>query len=694
MSKSLITTATDTTIDENHSITPEAYKRLRCQNRTSIANLSDSCYLRVLTHALKNKLPALADWVVLDILEVFQGGSTRQDQLLRVILSLDFSSLGHDIVLRILQHFQNIPDSLNFLTDISIERLARMASKDFNICDGDRAFLQIIHPLLHERIRNHHAPGGIESVNFQPPRIISAAFSIVRKMLALSLQQQALEIFHCLIKTRQIPAEAIQGVNTSSNDFNTLISRTLVRACIHWNWRSLATAFLTDILESTPTLNQSTIDLNLDVIYALLDTPTRRDLRACGHLIRRAHKYAPVPNSVVRQFYDGAFEKSATEEAEDLYCFTRSSPVLRKHYYPPPSGITLPWLMLHLTSASHRTHLSRVLASEVLNDNISIPLQDRAQFIAATAAQGYGTLSRDLWERYAVGKNKGVIVGDSYLMIRMVSLFASLAKRAASRQRQSAKNLTSVDDEIQDLTAFSHLILREFKIHHEPLASAPHRVLTSVARACFIVGKFTEGLECFSFLTQRRELPDLYDVNVALSAVAELKPRLAAKMIERMEGRDLRPDAVSFGTVMHYALLHRDKELVHEMIKRIRELGDTRLTLKSMAGLIRASVTPIGGESTAEQRSNLELILHLIKSFPQTNTAASSQIGKFLVFRSLEVQDPVLAYQFWLVCLKESAEWHDREQRFLRRLIAQMTEKYHQQLDNDYVASMLLQLGH
>ena len=696
VSSKFLTTALETVPDKEPPIAIAGYEQRRHQDRTSIAHLSDSSYLYVLSYALENGLNTLADCVALDILEVFQGSSSRQESLLWEILSLNFAGLGRDVLLRILQHLHNTPDGLKSLTTRNMESLVRLISQDSHMRNVDRALAELIHPRLVARVAQFRASGGVRSVDYHPPGIIFSAFSMVHKLLALSLQQQGLELFECLVKLRHIPPEAIQDADSSSDDFNTIISKTLVRASLHWNWRTLANALIRDMLDSTSVPSSDILELNNDVIYALLDTPTRQDIHACGHLIYRVHKHAPVPNSIIRQFYDRAAEKLATDEAVALYSFTRSYSVLQTHHYPPPQGLSLTWLMAHLVSASHKIHLSRALASEVLVDNLSIPLQHRAKFIATTAAQGYGTLARKLWERYAVGKDKEFIIGDCTLMIRMVSLFANLSKRANIRYEAaligSSSNPEILKGHVEDLNTFIHRILTEFTDYHRPLTEAPHRVLTSLARADFILGKFADGLKCFSFLARRKELPDLHDVNVLLSALAQVSPRLAVKMTKRMEARGLRPDAVTFGTILHHALLHQDEVLVPEMIRRIQSLPDKRITLKTMVGLIRASIMSMRDESNADKRKKLATALFLIKSFPQTNILASPQMGKYLVYRSLEAEDGELAYKFWKLCLRDSTEWHDREQQLLRSSITRMIKNHSHRLESQQVAGMLSQL--
>ena len=116
------------------------------------------------------------------------------------------------------------------------------------------------------------------------------------------------------------------------------------------------------------------------------------------------------------------------------------------------------------------------------------------------------------------------------------------------------------------------------------------------------------------------------------------------------------------------------------------------MTLKSLVGLIRATIMPLSDDSREQRLSKLRMALHLITSFPETNISASSQMGKHLVYQALELEDGVLAYKFWNVFLRHGAEWKDKEQYALRRLVARMIEGDRARLDGRKVDMMLSQL--
>ncbi|GLB38249.1 hypothetical protein LshimejAT787_0501140 [Lyophyllum shimeji] len=681
-SKPVANTVVQEGLTESLGTTPEQ-QGLRTQDRGLVANSPPAAFLHVMAEALAQKNSKLAERVVLDILERYRGADAEQENMLQTILSQDISLLSPRVVLRVLEHLKSSsPAGLSFLTANSVGRLARMISDSPAIRDTDRPLLRIIYPLLLERLETFCGPEGMEAIDTAPHEIIYASFSVTHKLLSMSFVRHALHLFQALAKSNYIPVEALHRAD-SCDDVNVIVTAALVKASLHWNWRALAAGFLMNSLKSQLPLHKLIIDLNIDVIYALLDTPTHRDICACGHLIRRAHHHMAVPPSIIRQFYTSAAAVDAKDEAEYLYAFTRH-PKRQTHHYPPPQGVALPWLMRHLATMSSQTHLARTLAKEVVADNLAVPVPFRARFVALTAAQSYGRLSRALWERYATAKDAAVVVGNSALMLRMVSLFWNIHLRTEAelsrlRERSGETAPRSHDEDLRarsaDSAKFVEHVIQAFRDHHAPLAAAPHWVLTSLARACFIVGKIPDGFEVFQVLLGRKELPDMYDANVALSAVSQVDSQLANQMMERMMKLGVRLDVVTLGTALHHAVLRDEWEVVKVMIQHIRGLDDKDISLRTLAGLVHASISLLENESEAEMRTKLGNILHLIRSFPEANIASSLPTAKSLVYASLRAKDGVLAYRFWKLLLRRTAEWGDKEQQDLRHRIARLLQQ-------------------
>jgi len=683
----------------------DAYEILRGRDRSLVADLPPATYLRVLKQAFLKKSSDLVVHIAMDVLEVHRCNDTQRNNMIRSIFSLaDLSLLQQDTILLMLRHLEKTSGALPVLSLKSAERLARIIVDSSPTSSAtDMALLELVYPILLSHLKRFHVPPGALSLGYHPPAMVHVSFSFLQKLLTIHQNQRALDVFQVLVDSGHIPPEAIQGVNSSSKDFQFIVRSALVRACLHWNWRTLGVQFLTDMFRpgrSGLSSDPSIVDLTVDTLYVLLDTPTPRDVHACRLLICEVHEVAPVPDGLIRQFYNSAIQLMLGDEAESLYAFTRSPAIIVNHQYPPPRGLALTWLMHHLTVKSRNIHLGRLLAMQVMEGNEPIPLQYRARFISVAAAHGYATIARTLWERYSVGKDRNAVVGNSALMIRMISLFTHLIKRTDNvlQQKENDRQGEFLDVESlrkrwNDFTTFADRVLSEFRQSHDPLASAHHHTLTSLARACFILGKVTEGFEVFKILLDRKEMPDLYDVNVALTVMAEHQPRTAARMIERMMEKGLQPDAITYGTVMHHALLHRDMPLVSDMISRARGLDHAQLSLKSVVALIRGGLA-VDDNTKAVQRSKLESALNIIKTLLDSKFVCSPQTGKYCVFAALRADDPVMAYRFWKLLVKDKAEWDDREQKFQRRLITTMIRRHQQRdwLDDDRSIVMLSQL--
>ncbi|KAF8645248.1 hypothetical protein AX16_008073 [Volvariella volvacea WC 439] len=680
----------------------DKYVELRRQDCKLVATIPSSEYRRVLRQAQRASDFQVLQQALQDIVVLFPDD--RAAELLPFALATcDLSKLPLHLVHLIVKYLQDIPDSPELFSTRIVDKLMQLAINP--PCPNDTSLLLPLCPIIQDCLSGHPVPPGASAITYNPPSLIHTTFSFIHKLLTHSHAQQALDIFQSLITLGQIPPEAMQEGDSTSQNFTTIIYSALVRASMHWNWRPLAANLLQQLVSSPQGRDISVANVVVDTVYALLDTPNWKDIGVSGKLLRDVHPIMPAPDGLIRHFYTSAAECLQPAEAEKLYAFTRTPSIRDEHQYPPPQGAALPWLMHHLATRSKYTFLSRALATEVVEQCLPIPLQFRARFISDTARNGYGRLARALWERYAAGKDRELIVGNAALMVRMVSLFSHLsertddsldARKSESEDDNPSLSHTELEERSADLDKFLERVITEYRQHHEPLKTATHQNLTSFARACFILGKFADGFEAFKILLSRREVPDLYDINVALTAMAEQRPRAAAGMIDRMIEKGLEPDAVTFGTVMHYAVSHKDAELVDEMVRRARELKGGRLSLKSVASIVRANVAVHDNASKAGLRARLQDALEIVQTLAKFKFASSPQTGKYLVSASLRAGDPELAFKFWRLLARHSAEWEDEEQVRQRRLISNMIwrRKRRGQLRAERAREMLWQLRH
>ncbi|KAJ7505453.1 hypothetical protein B0H11DRAFT_1978770 [Mycena galericulata] len=635
----------------------QGYKHLRALDRPSLAALPVSSYLRLLNQASRLELVGMISQLIEDMLELCPE-SQRASAVLSIMSSATFRLVPLGKILLMLQCLHGSPSDLEQLPAQAVAVLVRTVATAAPH-PADTSLVDLVYPLLLNGLQILAKPEGHAVLTYKPPEIIHASFAFVDKLIKLSQEERALNIFQILVNSGNIPSEAVQTI-PGLNDFASIVRSSLVRASTHWHWQPLAETFLSSLLNSSPTPIPPTIALAVDTIYACLGRPTVADLRAARLLILQVHPFSPLPNGIIRQFYAVAEELGEGPEAHALYAFTRSAEVMETHQYPCPRGSSLPWLLRYLSKIN--SHYAKDLGQEVLEGNLLIPVESRTHIVSALASRGHGVLARGLWSRYAVGKDREAFIRNSSLMIRMVSLFHHLAKRGENTLAGRAGKGPFVDDELirqqtEDYKGFLDFVLSEYDRAHSPISRAHHRILTSQARAFFIIGQFVRGFDTLKILLKRQEMPDLYDVNVTLTVMAEHDPRTAAKMVQRMIKKGLQPDHITFGTVMHHALTHGDMELVDEMVNHVRALKTTQLSYKSIVSLVRGSVA-FDSESDFTHRAKLQSVFNIIKSVGRSTVVTSPHIGKYLVFAALRSDDPVMAFKFWEFLLKDNAPWY------------------------------------
>jgi hypothetical protein len=220
------------------------------------------------------------------------------------------------------------------------------------------------------------------------------------------------------------------------------------------------------------------------------------------------------------------------------------------------------------------------------------------------------------------------------------------------------------------------------------------------------MGKVTEGFDVFRIVLDRKDIPDLYDVNVALSGLAKNSPRVACEMLDKMLRKGLIPDAVAFGTVIYEAMIRGDNELMASLVQKARDADAGKLTSKTIASLIRASIAitdtmddnprdgerraimlqlgtdgtegqlVIGGKADIEQvEANLKTAWELMQIM---NTKADAigipNLGENCLVAALRIGEAELAFKYWEAFLKNRTQWDDPEQMRLRWRIAKLAK--------------------
>ncbi|THH19099.1 hypothetical protein EW146_g2011 [Bondarzewia mesenterica] len=525
---------------------------------------------------------------------------------------------------------------------------------------------------------------------------IISLFSYVLDLTNAGQEQHALKMFQMLVDTQYIPPEAIRKADASSRDFRFIITSAVARSCLYWNFRSNAYSFVMPLMqnEAAP-FDSPTVDLVTDVLHALLEFPTPEDLNHSSDLVRGL-AYHPVgafvSHALIQQFYDAALRQARPGIAARFYHLTRAPQVLSKHEYSPSSR-------------------RRLALAAQLHD-----------FISLSAQHGFATHARILYERYSVGKHKRLVVGNPAMVIRLSSLYGSLIRRSTSEsstsdpdreqenvsdgerssrrvQYEDGEDTPEEQDEgssderhLDDIIAFSNRVLQRYRETLEPIREASHEALNALARSYFLLGDVVTGFEAFQVILDRQEIPDMHDVSVALSVMAEHSCRAAVRMMRRMIVRNLVPDSVAFGAVIHFASVNKDVEVMVQLFELARLLG-RQLTPKTMTSLIRASVV-LSRQDHAALRENLRRSIAIIEANLDAPHLPTPNMGKFCANEALDAYDPVLAFRFWRLLVKSKTEWDDPEQRIQRASIARGIRHFWKKgyLVEDEAEAMLIEL--
>lgn len=644
--------------------------------------------------------------------EAMDLASNRQVRAAQAMLSAanyDTSAHGKRRIYSLLVLLRRL-GALHELSAVNVSRLVKhiVNSPDINPCDA--RIMDILLPLFHQPIRQYSAPKSVKSMSYCPPNDVFIAFGLVHKLISFHRDRDALHLFQILTETYQIPVEAFTDTyHTSPKDenFAFIIRSTLVRACFHWGWYHRALDIVTTTTITQDSNDPAVTELALSTLHFALHNASHNHFKHCTWLMCHLAKSGNViiPDGIIRLFYDRAMHVQDGPSAEFFYKYTQFRRTLRRVKYPPPRGHSLTWLMDYLATTSRNVHLARTLAKQVVDEMEPIPLQDRARFITLTASHGFATSARTLWERYSVGRDRDAVLGNASLMLRMVSIFSKLIyrtkdeieERMTSQDKDAAKiTAPSLDErqkQLDHLIQFIERVVRDFRTSKGSLEETPHFDLSSLARAYITLGRVSDGLDMLKVLLGRYEIPDIYDINIALSAIAEFHPRKAAGIVKKMVERGIRPDAVTFGTIIHHAILHGELRLAGYLIGRAQELGLEELSAKTTASLIRASVN-VEGAPKSLLKENLQRAWDIIQSGDFSTVVHKPNTGKYCIFASLRLDDPVMAFRFWESLVKGKTEWGDRKQAFQRRLIANMIQRHCQKgsLSRDRGRQMLTQL--
>ena len=153
--------------------------------------------------------------------------------------------------------------------------------------------------------------------------------------------------------------------------------------------------------------------------------------------------------------------------------------------------------------------------------------------------------------------------------------------------------------------------------------------------------------------------------------LASASPRRLA-LLQQM---GVEPDAVTFGSVIHHAIIHGDMPLTTSLIRRARDLGVSELSYKTVGTLIRAAATVPDEDGRLSPRAQLRNTTELVDTLLLARRVPSPNMGRDCVRVALRADDPSAAFRFWQLLMKDKTEWDDESQATTRQLIARRIRK-------------------
>lgn len=685
----------------------DAYAELRAQDPTLSASLPTDVLCRLAEGAVKHGSQDIVDGLTADVLD---DHLLHEDQRAEVAASLlcvprrYFRLLDKQTTLSLLIIIRRQDRSFSLPAPAALH-IMKTIIDDTSSDTLDRSLMNFVLSPFLQHLASLQPPTRAKAVSYRPPEAISLAYMLIDKFVSLKQYHEAFELFQTLSDRGQVPAEAFLAEVPSplAHDFAVIVRSTLARACLHWDWHHRGVGFIASIMKSQESLKQDLEPLALELLHACLERCSPSQFKACAWLM--CHLVDPrrgiiIPAQTIHLFYSRAMRVGDCEAAHMFYSHTQSHRVKTMTDYPSPQGATLTWLMTYLVGQKQDMHLARSLAKQVVDMLEPVPRYDRGRFIALAASQGFATEARTLWERYSVGYGREFVVGNAATMLRVVSLFArrdswTRTKRKTIRARCVDEGCSDLDEKRQtDYYRFACQVLEAFRQSILPLEEANHFDLSALARGYFMLGEMGEGLRPFRVLIGRREIPDRHDINIALSAMARQSPRAASRVVDRMVDHGLRPDGVTFGTVLHEAIVQGDAELVRKIYDQAQEIG-VSLSSKTMVSLIQASVAV--GEGTDDKRldANVRQAWEVVRTTGEGNVVHTPNVGKCCIVACLHLEDPTMAFNFWARLMRGKTEWRDGEQRKQRRAIGDMIRRHcgEGRLDMERGRAMLRALG-
>lgn len=557
-----------------------------------------------------------------------------------------------------------------------------------------------------------------------------------------------------LNSTSQLTPRKETKTDDSQDTFDAVIILTIARACEAYNWPVRMTALTKAVVSRCTSASSQELRNSIsDHVHEIIENLTRNKIPASlkgAVTICKAcalnDNIRPLPDSLIQNLYYSLEDRGLRSEMARLYLSLLKTskgrqgstptplnpttaqlpdidlPVLEwgtvPQYYPPNHRARI-GLMEHFVTERHDVNALRILVQDIVSrhDDRNTNISFLAEGVALLAEAGQLDAAKEVWARTSNVPGFELLYGNAKAVMRMCKGLVAAAIKAKDEdvsveRKRPLENTIRTDQD--GLTMFHSMgknrtvkaikanssfgsafdtaksIIQNFILLKQPLANASHRDLTTITRLGFLIDDLPMATISSEILLDRKEIPDLYDLNVLLSGIAQYDCGQAVSIANKAIKQGIRIDKVAWATLIHYALINGDFDLSRSIIKTAHS-EHVRWGNHVIDIIVRR-----GFDSKTVDRSYVGEFLaqsfQLLQYATRAGHAPWMSLGVLCIHRAVQFDFPLLAFKFWkLVCKPKLATSHrvrptsttgdtpdDRELPHLQRLIAESLSSVYQ----------------
>lgn len=258
--------------------------------------------------------------------------------------------------------------------------------------------------------------------------------------------------------------------------------------------------------------------------------------------------------------------------------------------------------------------------------------------------------------------------------------------RHGGSESVTRNSVVSDDPEPDEYIVFAHKVLDAYRRAKEPLHRASHHDLNAIARTSDLLGNVRLSMQALQTIVNRKEIPDTYDVNVVMMAMAARDPLRAEEMLGLMLQEGMQLNDLTFTAVITGWLQKGDTKRASRVYSQAMRAGYGKLSTVVGTRLLVALVescysSELEGNSKEEvradiwvQRTRLRQVCSLIKTESYRISSLPPDLGERCTSVALRLEDAGLALYFWKALVKTAMLIETDQQRELRHSISRLLE--------------------